>query len=293
MPDNKDLGTEGGDDLPGRLLSFEVEERLRAIFAIVKTQTGQDLSLYKESTVLRRIERRMGANNVGDLAGYIDLLGKSRQEVQDLCRDILIGVTSFFRDPEAFGVLAREVLPQLFAGRDPDDPIRIWHAGCATGEEAYSTAIMARAFLAEKNLSNRVQIFATDLDEGAIVQARSGFFSADIVAAFGEGIVALDGSIDRAQLGRLVFGNTARLAQLSAIVWPLTRRLVEQLGDRRDQSRWLTTMAVQRWAEGRWPDALLMLARAAETHRRLGDAASAAESDYNRAEGLERQGGVC
>ena len=186
MPDNKDLGTGSGDDLPGGLLSFEVEERLRAIFAIVKTQTGQDLGLYKESTVLRRIERRMGANNVGDLAGYIDLLGKSRQEVQDLCRDILIGVTSFFRDPEAFGVLAREVLPQLFAGRDPDDPIRIWHAGCATGEEAYSTAIMAREFLAEKNLSNRVQIFATDLDEGAIVQARSGFFSTDIAAAVGE-----------------------------------------------------------------------------------------------------------
>ena len=88
----------------------------------------------------------------------------------------MIGVTSFFRDPEAYQFLAREVIPTLFAERDPDDPERIWHAGCATGEEVYSMAILLQEYLNERRLTTRVQIFANDIDEAAIGVARAGLY---------------------------------------------------------------------------------------------------------------------
>jgi len=162
------------------------EEELSAICSMVKAQTGHDFSCYKANTVLRRIERRMLVHDLGDLGGYLSVLRENPQESHALGKDILIGVTSFFRDPEAFEELRKEILPRLFAERDPEDTVRIWHACCATGEEAYSMAMLVREFLDERRLSAKVQIFASDLDEAAVAQARTGLFEEESVACLGE-----------------------------------------------------------------------------------------------------------
>jgi two-component system CheB/CheR fusion protein len=163
-----------------------LEEELHSVFSIVKAKTGHDFSSYKTNTVLRRIERRMAVNEVGGVGKYVALLEENAQEAQALCQDILIGVTSFFRDSEAFEVLKREIIPRLFAGRDSDDPVRIWHACCATGEEVYSTAILIREYLDQQRMTAKVQFFATDIDEAAISQARAGLYPDDIAAEMGE-----------------------------------------------------------------------------------------------------------
>jgi PAS domain S-box-containing protein len=166
--------------------AVEIDEQLHAIFHIVKAKTGHDFSSYKTNTVLRRIERRMTVNGVSGIGRYISLLQESFQEANALCREFLIGVTSFFRDPEAFETLRNVVIPKLFADRDPDEPVRIWHACCATGEEVYSTAILIREYLSEQKLDAKVQIFATDLDDSAVVQARAGLYHEGIAADVGE-----------------------------------------------------------------------------------------------------------
>jgi len=162
------------------------EEELHAICSTVKARTGHDFSSYKANTVLRRIERRMLVSDVADIGGYLALLQDNPQEAHALGKDILIGVTSFFRDPEAFEELRKEVIPRLFADRDPEDTVRIWHACCATGEEAYSMAMLVREYLDEHKLCAKVQIFASDLDESAIAQARAGIFEEESVACLGE-----------------------------------------------------------------------------------------------------------
>jgi two-component system CheB/CheR fusion protein len=173
--------------LPQRAcLTTSLDEDLNAIFAVVKAGTGHDFSSYKKNTVMRRIERRMTVNESGGLRKYLAFLEENPREAQALAQEILIGVTRFFRDPEAFEVLRREVLPRLFADRDPDNPVRIWHACCATGEEAYSVAILVREHLEKERLNTRVQIFATDIDEGAIAQARAGSYPDDIGPDVGE-----------------------------------------------------------------------------------------------------------
>ncbi len=162
-----------------------LDEDLDTIFSIVKARTGHDFSSYKSNTVLRRIERRMAVNDATGIGRYIALLREDSQEAHALCQDILIGVTSFFRDPEAFAALSREVIPRLFAGRSPDDPVRIWHACCASGEEVYSMAMLIREYLDERKRDANVLIFATDIDEVAIAQARSGLYGDDIEADVG------------------------------------------------------------------------------------------------------------
>ncbi|HTY20520.1 MAG TPA: chemotaxis protein CheB, partial [Geobacteraceae bacterium] len=167
-------------------LTTTIDDELQAIFAAVKAKTGHDFSSYKRNTVLRRIERRMAVNEAGGIRKYISLLEEIPQEAQALCQEILIGVTSFFRDPEAFEALRTKVIPHLFSGRYPDDQLRIWHPCCATGEEAYSVAMLIREHLEREKMDARVQIFATDIDEGAIAQARAGFYPDDIEAEVGE-----------------------------------------------------------------------------------------------------------
>lgn len=161
-------------------------EELASVFSILKARTGQDFSSYKTNTVMRRIERRMAVNDAGGIRKYLALLEENPQEAHALCQDILIGVTSFFRDPEAFATIQGEIIPRLFANRGADDPVRIWHACCATGEEVYSMAILIREYLARERLDAKVQFFATDIDEGAISQARAGIYGDDIEAAVGE-----------------------------------------------------------------------------------------------------------
>ena len=173
--------------LPSRACrEVTLDEELGAIFSIVKARTGHDFSSYKTNTIMRRIERRMTVNDMSGIGKYIALLRERAQEAQALCQDILIGVTSFFRDPEAFAILTERIIPKLLEKRDPDEPLRIWHACCATGEEVYSMAMLVREYLDERQLNTKVLIFATDIDEVAIAQARSGLYNDDIAAEVGE-----------------------------------------------------------------------------------------------------------
>jgi two-component system CheB/CheR fusion protein len=157
-------------------------EELKAIFRIVNSRTGHDFSSYKTSTIIRRIERRMAVNDIIDIRDYIRFLKEKPDESKALFKEFLIGVTSFFRDPEAFEALEKRVIPQLFEDRDPDDPLRIWMAGCATGEEAYSIGMLIREYSREQRLDLKVQIFATDIDGEAVDFARAGRFPDSIGA---------------------------------------------------------------------------------------------------------------
>ena len=150
---------------------------LREIFTLLRVRTGHDFSNYKRPTVLRRIERRINVRTLPDLPQYADYLKENSIETNALLKDLLISVTNFFRDKEAFAYLEREIVPRILHGKKAGDEIRLWIAGCATGEEAYSLAML----LAEKTDNSidvpAVQIFATDIDEDAIAAARNGFYT--------------------------------------------------------------------------------------------------------------------
>ena len=150
------------------------------ILALVKAKTGHDFGSYKSDTVMRRIQRRMALNGLNELAHYVLLLRDNPLEANALHKDILIGVTSFFRDPEAFSTLQEKVIPQLFANRGEDEAVRIWLPCCATGEEVYSLAILIKEYLHQERLSTKVQLFASDLDDGAVARARNGLFALSI-----------------------------------------------------------------------------------------------------------------
>ena len=160
----------------------ETDGQLQAVLTILKEQIGRDYTSYKTNTVMRRIERRMTITDTATLTNYVAILQGNPLEVQALSDDILIGVTSFFRDPEAFQVLRSHVIPRLFADKKPGDTVRIWHACCATGEEVYSTAILIREFLNEHRLDTKVQFFASDIDEASVAHARAGIFPDSISA---------------------------------------------------------------------------------------------------------------
>ncbi|HKF11078.1 MAG TPA: CheR family methyltransferase [Xanthobacteraceae bacterium] len=152
----------------------QAETSRRAICAILLDQAGHDFSGYKTRTFYRRIERRMQVLQIDSLAAYTERLRQDPGEVNTLFRDLLIGVTNFFRDAKAFEALEELVMPRLFEGKSPADTIRVWVPGCATGEEVYSLAILLRE-QAEKSRSRaKIQIFATDIDEAALSVARSG-----------------------------------------------------------------------------------------------------------------------
>lgn len=157
----------------------DIESQLPAICDIVNQRTGRDFSQYKPTTMIRRIQRRMLVLHIDDPETYVDRLQASSQEPARLFQEILIGVTRFFRDPAAFDALALQVMPALCAGPG-NDPIRIWVAGCSTGEEAYSIAILCHEALATARRSREVQIFATDIDDRAIVFARAGLYAESI-----------------------------------------------------------------------------------------------------------------
>jgi len=171
------LGTRAGDPQA-------CEPMLEEILLQLRSNTGHDFQHYKRATVLRRIERRLHVTGQADLAAYLHYLEQHPAESRALLADMLIGVTNFFRDREAFEALERHVLPQLACERDPADgadEIRVWSAGCSTGEEAYSLAMLVCEQLALEQRTSKVQVFATDLDERAIAIARSGSYSEAIV----------------------------------------------------------------------------------------------------------------
>src|SRR5262249_21193060 len=125
-----------------QVLSESAEESIRRILAYLRNKTGQDFSKYKRSTVMRRVSRRMQVVQTEDLEQYLIFLRENVEEVQALFNDLLISVTSFFRDPEAFRALASEVMPRLFERENHEESLRVWVPGCATGEEAYTITIL-------------------------------------------------------------------------------------------------------------------------------------------------------
>jgi two-component system CheB/CheR fusion protein len=167
---------------PGRALPSDeqVAASLERIFPILQRRAGHDFSHYKRGTVLRRLRRRLQLRRSPSLDEYLDFLGKDPQEPELLAKELLIGVTQFFRDPEAFEYLARHVLPQIVAAGSADEGLRIWVPGCASGEEAYSIGILVHERLAGLEAAPPVQIFATDIDAEAIAEARQGRYPADI-----------------------------------------------------------------------------------------------------------------
>ena len=153
---------------------------MRRIMMLLRSKTGNDFSQYKQSTIRRRIERRMGVHNLKDMDAYARYLQENPAEVQILFKELLINVTSFFRDTEAFEALTKEVLPLLFENKPENYIFRIWVPGCASGEEAYSLAMLFREYMDEIKQEFKLQIYATDIDDDAIATARAGTYPANI-----------------------------------------------------------------------------------------------------------------
>ena len=155
---------------------------INRLLLLLRSATGHDFSYYKKNTINRRIERRMAQHDLTDMDVYTRYLKEHPAEVQALFKELLINVTSFFRDPEAFLALKRDILPQLFAGKPENDVFRVWVAGCATGEETFSIAMLLREWMDETGQAFKVQLYSTDLDDDAIAVARAGFYPPNIVA---------------------------------------------------------------------------------------------------------------
>lgn len=171
----KSLPLESGD--AARL----AEEALRDIMTLLRSYSKNDFRHYKRATVLRRIERRLLVRSLPDLPAYRDYLREHPEEATPLLQDMLISVTNFFRDREAFEALERDILPGLLEGRAQDAPLRVWVAGCATGEEAYSICILLCEQMERRNFAPQLQIFATDIDERAISFARNALYPESIL----------------------------------------------------------------------------------------------------------------
>ncbi len=181
------------------------ESDVTAIVTLLRARTKRDFRGYKRGTLRRRIERRMALEQIAGLPAYLDYLRTHPGEADQLSKDLLIGVTSFFRDPQAFAELAAKVLAKLVAERERDDaPIRIWVPGCATGEEAYSLAMLVAEQAAAAQVPCRVQIFGTDIDESALRVARTGLYPDSI---------ALDVTPERLRRFFTKEGHNFRIAQ--------------------------------------------------------------------------------
>ena len=152
------------------------EDEMRKIFQLLHKKHNVDFSLYKQTTIVRRIIRRMSLNRMTSLEQYLRLLQENGHEIDLLHRDLLINVTSFFREPALYTALSKKIFPALLKERRPADPIRIWIPACATGEEPYSIAICFFEYLKDKAINTPIQIFATDLSEAAINRARTGIY---------------------------------------------------------------------------------------------------------------------
>lgn len=182
------------EQMPGRIIEYvrhlealerkkgaaglhdEVAKAIKKIVPILRRKTGHDFSRYKESTLVRRIQRRMQVLYFDSVNKYVDCLQRDLKEVDNLFKDLLIGVTQFFRDPEAFEALALRVIPEIFRDKPADGQVRAWITGCASGEEAYSIAILMAEHAAKLESAPHIQIFATDLDEQALDAARKGIY---------------------------------------------------------------------------------------------------------------------
>ncbi len=188
------------EELPSRILAFlthtpyinqpesssaeKLQGALDKVFVLLRSKTGNDFSLYKRSTIFRRIERRMGLHQITNIATYVRFLRDDPTEIDSLFKELLIGVTCFFRDPAEWERLKQDVMPILLSLRSNIGVVRVWVAGCSTGEEAYSLAMVFKEAMEPfKTLKNiAIQVFATDLDRDAIDRARHGLYPDNIVA---------------------------------------------------------------------------------------------------------------
>jgi two-component system CheB/CheR fusion protein len=169
------------DDADERLSAERRDGALKEIHAALRKRIGHDFRSYKEKTFLRRVHRRMQVRQSGSLQDYLELLRSDADETRLLFRDLLIGVTAFFRDSAAFAALESEVIPRLFEHAGAGDTIRVWVPGCATGEEAYSLALLLREHMSKLDVVPKVQVFATDIDEPALAVARAGRYPAPML----------------------------------------------------------------------------------------------------------------
>ncbi|WP_281405690.1 CheR family methyltransferase [Mesorhizobium sp. B2-3-4] len=161
--------------------SENIDRARGEIYEVLRSRSGHDFSGYKTKTFVRRVKRRMQIGQITSLSGYIELLRKEPREVTALFRDLLINVTNFFRDADAFELLAKKILPKLFQGKTASDTIRIWVPGCATGEEVYSIGMLLREHMDTLSAVPRIQIFATDIDEAALSVARAARYPASML----------------------------------------------------------------------------------------------------------------
>ncbi len=162
------------------IVTEQIVNYLKKIIILIRTQTGVDFSPYKQSTIIRRIERRMSLHQIKNISDYVRYLQENQPEIQILHKEFLIGVTSFFRDPASFGVLKEKVLPEVLKNKSPDQLVRVWVPACSTGEEAYSIAIVLKEYMDEVKSSFQVQIFATDVDRDAVETGRLGVYPSNI-----------------------------------------------------------------------------------------------------------------
>jgi len=158
----------------------EALSAVRRITMLLRSKTGNDFSQYKQSTIRRRIERRMGVHDLGNMDDYARYLQENPAEIHILFKELLINVTSFFRDKEAFEAFAAMVLPRMFADKPDSYVFRIWVPGCASGEEAYTLAMIFREYMDQIKRDYQFQIYATDIDDDAISTARAGVYPANI-----------------------------------------------------------------------------------------------------------------
>ena len=153
---------------------------MQKIFMLLRSKTGHDFSLYKKNTIHRRIEKRMSVHQFEDASQYVRYLQDHPDEVKNLFKELLIGVTNFFRDAEAFEILKKKILPKMLSGKAENYELRIWAPGCSTGEEVYSIAMVIREYMDELKHNFKVQLFGTDIYEEAIARARAGLYPGNI-----------------------------------------------------------------------------------------------------------------
>jgi two-component system, chemotaxis family, CheB/CheR fusion protein len=175
-----------GNEKEFRLHLASNEDVLQNIFILLKRRSEIDFSEYKQSTVARRIERRLGLNNITSLSDYYDYLQTNPREISILAKELLIGVTRFFRDQDVFTFLTKNTIPSLVRARRNDEPLRVWIAGCSTGEEAYSIAMLLIETMDALGYSRPIKIFATDIDASAITAASAGVYAATSAQEIGE-----------------------------------------------------------------------------------------------------------
>ncbi|MGO9544200.1 MAG: CheR family methyltransferase, partial [Rhodomicrobium sp.] len=172
--------------LPADILAPSDEDTLRRILTYLLSRTGHDFLRYKRSTIYRRLARRMQICRVESPSEYFNLIKRKPEELQNLFHDLLISVTTFFRDPAAFEALAQKVVPKLYDIGESEGPLRVWVPGCASGEEAYSIAMLFADEAARRGIRRELQIFASDLDSHALAIAREGYYPLAIESDVGE-----------------------------------------------------------------------------------------------------------